>query len=139
MYKSILVPLDGSQNATKALDIAILYSKAFNSKVSILSVANNMSYGYEPMPAILYESFDNRAKKIVEVGKEYASERGVNVETFVKRGNPKQAIMEFAHNKGIDLIIIGKSGTNAFDRLVIGSTTADVVRNSDVHVLVVNA
>ncbi|MCH4165010.1 MAG: universal stress protein, partial [Lentilactobacillus diolivorans] len=59
--------------------------------------------------------------------------------TLIKRGYPKSIIAtDVPTDENIDLIVMGKSGTGALDRLIMGSTTAYVVRNAHVQVLVVN-
>lgn len=59
---------------------------------------------------------------------------------ILKEGAPKQIITEIANDAdlGIDLIVVGKSGTNAFSRLVIGSTTNYIVQHAEPNVFVVN-
>ena len=139
MYKKILVPLDGSKNSIKALDTAIEMSKIFKAKIVVLSVVDNTKLGYEPLPTKLYEGLDSNAKKVVEYGRDSAWNQGLTINGMVEKGNPKQVIVDYAQKNSIDLIIIGRSGMNALNQLVIGSTTAYIVRNANIQVLVVNA
>lgn len=140
MYRNILVPLDGSSNSKRALDEAIALSEKFGSKISIISVVNESNMIFTTgSPDMILKGLHSNAEDIVKNGKEQAAARGVDVDAFVERGIPKQIIAEeFPAAHDIDLIVIGKSGADAFDRLLIGSTTSYVVRKSKTKILVVN-
>ncbi|EEI25424.1 universal stress protein [Lactobacillus hilgardii] len=138
MYNNILVPIDGSENSSKALDVAIEYSKLFNSKITVLSVTNENYYGVGTLPPEAYTKIDDTAKRIVSNAEKFVSSKGIEVKGIAQKGNAKQVIVEFANSRA-DLVIIGKSGTNTLDRFIMGSTTEYVVRNAKVQVLVVNA
>nr|WP_283805073.1 universal stress protein [Lentilactobacillus rapi] len=82
----------------------------------------------------------NVANNIIEEAKKYVDSQGVKFETAVDIGNPKNIIAHiYPDQHDIDLIVIGKSGVDALNRVLIGSTTAYVVRNATTKVLVVNA
>ncbi|KRM40367.1 universal stress protein [Lentilactobacillus parafarraginis] len=140
MYNNILVPIDGSDNANKALDVALDLNKAFGSKITVLTVIHNIHYDSESLRSELYEGLLTNAHKLVEGCRDYAwNKAGVTIDSNVVDGNPKQEIIDFARDRQFDLIIIGKTGTNAINRVFLGSTTAYVVRHADTQVLVVNA
>lgn len=144
MYEHILVPLDGSRNSKQALEEAISLAKKFDSKLSLLTVINNTNFYYGAgaagMPPSMYDDQKKMADKILNDAKKYVDEQGVSYETSADIGNPKNIIAHiYPDQHGIDLIVIGKSGVDALNRLLIGSTTAYVVRNATTKVLVVNA
>ncbi|MCQ5149684.1 universal stress protein, partial [Coprococcus eutactus] len=60
-------------------------------------------------------------------------------ETYEIAGNPKLRIVNFAEeeDKNIDLIVIGATGTDMFDRLLVGSTTNYVINHAPCNVIVV--
>lgn len=140
MYRNILVPLDGSSNSKRALDEAINLSEKFGSRISILSVVNESNMIFTTgSPDMILTGLKSNSEEIAERGKKQAADRGISVDTFVERGIPKRLIAEeFPDEHDIDLIVIGKSGADAFDRLLLGSTTSYVVRKSQAKVLVVN-
>lgn len=140
MYRNILVPLDGSSNSKRALDEAIDLSSKFGSKIFILSVINDSNLIFTTgSPDMILQGLHSNAEEVAANGKKQAADRGIAVETFVERGIPKQIIAEqFPKEHDIDLIVIGKSGADAFDRLLIGSTTSYVVRRSKAKILVIN-
>lgn len=141
MYQNILVPLDGSENAKQALAEAIKLAKNFNAQITLLTVVNEgtlfMTAG--SVPNHYANELTHRAEMIEEEGKAAVKAAGLSVRTTILKGLPKNVITNFSADHDVDLIVIGKSGVDAFDRLLIGSTTACVVRNAKVKVLVVNA
>lgn len=53
--------------------------------------------------------------------------------------SPKASIAtDIPQKYAIDLIVMGKSGTNAVSRILLGSTTAYVVQKAEVNVTVIN-
>ncbi|KRL64543.1 universal stress family protein [Lentilactobacillus diolivorans DSM 14421] len=144
MYKNILVPLDGSNNSRQALQEAVTLAKQFDSTLSLVTVINNTNFYYGTgaagMPPRMYDDQKAMANKIIDEAKKYVEAQGVKYETSVDIGNPKNIIAHiYPGQHDIDLIVIGKSGVDALNRLLIGSTTAYVVRNATRKVLVVNA
>ncbi|GAA2972180.1 universal stress protein [Lentilactobacillus parakefiri] len=143
MYNNILVPLDGSRNSQQALEEACKLAKQFDSKLQLVTVINNTNFYYGAgaagMPPSMYDDQHKIAENIIAEVKKYADSQGVNYETAIDIGNPKNIIAHvYPDEHDVDLIVIGKSGVDAINRLLIGSTTAFVVRNATTKVLVVN-
>lgn len=88
--------------------------------------AHMISYLLE-QAGISSQNILRNAKKIISDAVDYG--------TQAKNGNPKSAIVEYAKEEKIDLIVIG--GTGAFSRLLLGSTTAYVVNHAPCNILVV--
>ncbi|WP_214464665.1 universal stress protein, partial [Levilactobacillus brevis] len=64
---------------------------------------------------------------------------GIDATTIQASGSVKEQIATTIPNEyDIDLIVIGKTGRDALSRLVLGSTTAYVVRKAKANVTVVN-
>lgn len=143
MYKNILVPLDGSKNSQLALEEACKLAKQFDSTIHLVTVINNTNFYYGAgaagMPPRMYDDQRDIAEKIINAAKKYADSQGVKYESSIDTGNPKNIIAHvYPDEHDVDLIVIGKSGVDAINRVLIGSTTAFVVRNSTTKVLVVN-
>ncbi|MTV81317.1 universal stress protein [Secundilactobacillus folii] len=141
MYSQILVPLDGSENSRSALKTAIQISRYFGSTITLMSVVNQsgMAIASGSIPYDLSGEFRKQAQGILTEGQKLTEEAGVQTKTIITEGIPKNEIVSAADKEGIDLIVMGKSGADAINRLLIGSTTAYVVRQANVQVLVVNA
>ncbi len=142
MYQTILVPLDGSANSQKALNVAVDIAKKFESKLILLSIIDSRHlYAFnEHVPADLPRNLLDTAKKGIAKSEAQVRESGIEVSSIVETGYPKSLIAkDVPSENNVDLIVMGKSGTGAIDRFVIGSTTEYVVRNASAQVLVVNA
>jgi nucleotide-binding universal stress UspA family protein len=74
--------------------------------------------------------------KLVSIAHELTAE-GINFRGRVLRGEPTKSIVEFARSEKANLIVMGKRGIGLKDRLLIGSTTLRVLRESSVPVLAV--
>jgi nucleotide-binding universal stress UspA family protein len=133
-YKSILVAVDGSEEAQyafhKAIDIA---KRNEGSKITIANVFNTSSYE---------RTTDDRAQKaseeLVSGYKSEAEAAGIeNVKSVIEYGSPKTLITrEIATSVGADLILCGATGLNAVERFITGSVTGAIVRSAKCDVLV---
>lgn len=141
MFSQILVPLDGSENAKSALKTAIQISRYFGSTITLMSVVNKsgMMVASGSIPYDLGAEMRKQAQGVLQEGQQMTDEAGIDAKTVITEGIPKNEIVDTAKKEGVDLIVMGKSGADALNRLLIGSTTAYVVRQADVKVLVVNA
>jgi nucleotide-binding universal stress UspA family protein len=64
---------------------------------------------------------------------------GVETRTAVRSGTAYEAILKYADEAGIDMVVTSTHGRSGIDRYVIGSVTEKVVRFADVPVLTVRA
>lgn len=146
MYSKILVPLDGSDNAYRALDHAIDLAKVFHSELYLLHIidtgrANSYSGGMAAglVYKELLENDEQRGQAILDKAVAIAEKEDVPVTRLQVKGATKPLIAKDIPEKyAIDLIAMGKSGTDALSRILLGSTTAYVVRNADTNVTVVS-
>ncbi len=143
MFKNILVPLDGSANSKRALDSAIEIAKDDKSKLFLLSIINTTTLYYGSgtspiMPNDLLEDQEKFSQHILDDAVAKVKDAGVDYNSELKIGNPKDIIAEaYPKANNIDLIVIGKTGKDALGKLLIGSTTSYVVRESPYKVMVV--
>lgn len=135
MFEKILVAVDGSGHAGKAVDIAIELAKRFDSRLIVLSVYRHQS-GYESSHALVRTSKvpdrpDTSLKEIatdaVAWAVERANEAGVGkVSKRVRRGPPARTIVKEAKNEGVDAIILGSRGLGDIGGLLLGSVSHKV-------------
>lgn len=141
MYDTILVPVDGSDNAMRAVEEAADLAKSFDATLQIVSVTSDqryVQYGVTLGQDVM-ESFRDRAEEILDDAREIAEKKGAKDETHFVVGVPKiQIAKELPEKYDASLIVIGKSGVNGISRAILGSTTAYVVRHSTVNVMVVD-
>lgn len=63
--------------------------------------------------------------------------KNINLITMIKEGKPADVILKTADEEDVNLIIMGKSGKNGLEKLILGNTTERVVRGAKVPVHVV--
>ncbi|GEK29466.1 universal stress protein [Furfurilactobacillus siliginis] len=138
--KHILVPTDGSENAKLALTTAIEIAKTSGADIALLQVVAPVYTTTEPLMQDMPSQMMEQARGYLSrLSKDATASTGfANISTHVIQGAPKPTIAkEFPQEHDIDLIVIGATGTNAFERALLGSTTGYVVRSAAIDVLVV--
>src|SRR3954470_6962474 len=112
MFRSIVVGTDGWETANKALNEAIALAKSLGARVSLVSA-------YEPVPksrlreearqtpADLQWMVNPREEvdSTLSDAADLVREAGVDVETFAREGDPADAILDVAEERGADLIV----------------------------------
>jgi nucleotide-binding universal stress UspA family protein len=140
---SVMVPLDGSEQAEAALPIAVELAKAMKLKVVLLQ-AYSVSIPYSD--DYLDEVAELKAKSQKEaIGyldskvRQLKSEGLVDVFPLASGGEAAETIIEWARGAANSLIAMCTHGRSGVKRWVLGSITEKVVRHSDCPVLVVRA
>ncbi len=67
------------------------------------------------------------------------SRPGLKVVRIVQLGNPRQQIVDYARQNGIDLIVLAPHARSSLGRFLLGSTTEAVVRHAPCPLLIVPA
>jgi nucleotide-binding universal stress UspA family protein len=140
--KKILFPTDFSEGSSHALQYAVDMVKHYGAKLDIVHVIYDIvktSGWYVPHISMdeMYKDIEKGAKKELErFGDEEI--RGLKgVERTILTGVPHDEILKFAKENKIDLIIMGSHGKKGIDRILFGSTAAQVVRFAPCPVLTV--
>ncbi len=146
MYSHILVPLDGSPLAETALTHAEGLARHLSSRLLLVRVANlpatligEVAPMGGPMPPELIEDAINaetdEAKEYLTKTAERLKGDGIETEWEVVEGDPSHAIIETAHTRNCDLIVMGTHGRSGLPRLVLGSVADRILRDSHLPVL----
>lgn len=139
-YTSILVPIDGSFEAELAFRKAVAVAKRNNAKLHILHVIDTRAFqSVSSFDSEMVEQVTQKAKETIDGYVKSAKDEGIKeVGSTIEYGAPKTIISEdFPKKADIDLIMIGATGLNAVERLLIGSVTEYVTRTAKCDVLVV--
>jgi nucleotide-binding universal stress UspA family protein len=149
MYKSILVPTDGSKLSCKAVKEAINFSKACGAKITVLHVMPDYRayiserYNVPPeMTAPVKKKFQGegaaRSKEIIDQACAQGTAAGVACAGIsVTSDEPYEAIIKQATKSKCDLIMMASHGRKGLQSLLLGSETAKVLVHSKIPVLVV--
>lgn len=137
--KKILVPLDGSKNSIRGLDMAIHIARQSQGTILALTVKTVPGiYALHPLGFLGINSGDE-AKKIIESAKVRAAKRGIKLTAKALAGDPGYDIARFANNakNKIDLVVIGARGRSSAKEMFLGSTSNYVLHKSKKPVLIV--
>ncbi|MFH0384930.1 universal stress protein [Streptococcus sp. A11] len=139
-YQSILVAVDGSTNAEVALQKAIQVAKRNQAKLTIAHVIDTRAlYNVVAFDASIYESLEKEAETLLGNYKKWATDAGLtDIATIVEFGNPKTLLStDIPQEAGADLMLLGATGLNTFERLLIGSSSEYIMRHTDIDILIV--
>lgn len=139
-YKHILVAIDGSYEAELAFRKAVEVALRNNGQLHLIHVIDTRAFqNISSFDSAMVEQVTETAKKTMDEYIVTANHLGLtDVDYSIEYGAPKSLIArEVPEKKDIDLIMIGATGLNAVERLLIGSVTEYVTRTAVCDVLVV--
>ena len=142
MFKKILLPTDGSELSTKAVQGALKMAGQLGASVVGLTVVEPYSYStlseYRPETLEAFEArnaqaAEQRLAPVVEAAKA----ANVPCETAtVKSFSPYEAIIDTAKKHGCDVIFMASHGRRGLSAVLLGSETQKVLTHSTIPVLV---
>ena len=143
MYKRILVPLDGSALAKKALDEAERLAKFFSAEIILFQVVPFMPiYGSPELvtPFIIDEKQKESAVRYLFNLAEELKKREFKVTTMVRTGQQVALeIIDYAKESGTDLIVMCTHGRSGITRWMLGSVTQKVLSRAETPVLLIRS
>jgi nucleotide-binding universal stress UspA family protein len=137
--KKILVPLDGSKNSIRGLDMAIHLARQSQGVIVGLCVKSVPGiYAIHPLGFLDFDT-SKELKKTLDDAKLRAAKKGIKLITKSLSGDPGYDIARFVNNKrnGIDLVVVGARGRSSAKELFLGSVSNYVLHKSKKPVLVV--
>lgn len=139
-YSNILIPTDGSEQATAAIDVGVDITSTYDARLHALSVVDTMAMGVDVRTADIFEMLEEVAQTAVETVETRAAQASISaIETAVKYGHPYREIHSYLDANDIDLIVMGTHGRSGIERYLLGSVTEKIVRTSPVPVLTVRS
>ena len=145
MFHSIVVGTDGSDTATQAVRQAIELARAVGARIELVSAYEPVSdarlreESIQRVPQDLHWMLNPRED--VEATLEQAAREvraaGVEVEVFARQGDPADAILDVAEERGSDLIVVGNKGMTGAKRFLLGSVPNKVSHHAPCSVLII--
>ena len=132
----ILLPVDFSERSSGAARCARLLSAHFGSTLTVLHVLPPPQYEFGAMDvsgSMLGELYFNRSAQAVRDLAAFTSAElpGIPATPVVVEGDPAATIVSYAHDHGVDLILMPTHGYGPFRRFILGSNTAKVLHDAD--------
>lgn len=137
--REILVPVDFSDCAEKALTYAIPFAKQFDARITLLHVVQlNYLVGTEFATVdYTFVEKDLRTQAARQLERLSGLSERVTCKTEVRTGQPVVEIVEAAKRLQTDLIIISTHGRTGLKHMLLGSVAENIVRHAPCPVLVV--
>lgn len=145
-YGHILVAVDASEPAKRAVARAARLARGTGARLSLLHVVRHMQVperlldmaDVEKITGVRGDLLVLVANKILREAKGIAAENGLReVETGFVDGDPATRIVEHAKDLGADLIVLGTRGLGKIRTAFLGSVSRKVTNLAEVDVLVV--
>lgn len=139
--KTIIVPIDFSEQSENALKVAASLAKKHGSEIIALHMLElneamiSSSEGFHPEQTVfLIKMAEKRINEFLD--KPYLE--GVkNVTPIIKHFKVFSEVNDVAEKHGADMIIMGSHGSDGLKEIFVGSNAEKVVRNSEIPVLVI--
>jgi nucleotide-binding universal stress UspA family protein len=142
--KTILVATDFSSDADAAIEMAIEFALAFDSKLELFHAYHveippiYAGFGGDfTRPADILEPIREGAEATMNKVVEEVAARGLDVRGRVAMDYASRAILDEAERLLADLIVMGTRGLSGLDHLVLGSTAERVIRLAHCPVMTV--
>ena len=134
----VLVATDGSEHSMKAVQRGLELAETQKAQVTLMSVAYYVADYMEGMPPNIQDKLEDEARAALKKAKALFDAKNLPVETVLEAGLvPANLIIQKAQEGKFDRIIIGSTGMNALERIIMGSTASKVVAHAPCEVTVV--
>ncbi|HUT05993.1 MAG TPA: universal stress protein [Nitrosopumilaceae archaeon] len=135
----ILVPLDGSKNSQRGLEMAISMARQFGATITgIYSIYAPPHSEFRGVGSV-GESLNIEVKKFLAEAKLLSAQNGIVFKEKLMRGDIGYNIIKIAHNKKekFNLIVMGSRGRGSMKEMFFGSVSNYVIHASKIPVLIV--
>jgi nucleotide-binding universal stress UspA family protein len=145
MYRTILVPLDGSKRAEAILCHVEELALRYQATVVFLRVLDPIPLRPTPVgvpPPMEQPELEHRRKKVVSYLAAHTGvfrEKGIDAQARVVHGPVVEAIIDAAEREAADLIALASHGRTGLSRVFYGSVAAGVLHRVDRPLLLIRS
>lgn len=139
-YERILVAIDGSYESELAFNKGVMIALRNDASLLLTHVIDTRALqSVATFDTYVYDRLSQEAKEVLDAFEKQARQAGLSkVKQLIEFGNPKTLLAtEIPERENIDLIMVGATGLNTFERLLIGSSSEYILRHAKVDLLVV--
>lgn len=135
MYRRILLPTDGSEGSQRAIEHAVALADEVGATIHAVYVLNATEF--DELDGNALDERKRTGESALDAVGRAAGRAGVDVETELRRGTPHEEILAAVDESTADAIVMGTHGRTGIDRLLVGSVTERVIRESPIPVTTV--
>ena len=134
----ILVPLDGSKNSQRGLEMAIRLARQCGATITGIYSINAQSNSEFRSVGTVTDKLNKEIEKILNNAKVLAAQNGIVFKERKMRGDVGYNIVKLAQGKeGFDMIVIGSRGRSAAKEMFFGSVSNYVIHAAKIPVVIV--
>jgi nucleotide-binding universal stress UspA family protein len=143
MFSKVLVGIDGSPFAEKALRCAVDIAKTYRSKLIIVHVVLRRFYAVAPSEAgilattVFVKEMETEGKEIINKAEAYVREQGVDYDCRLLQGVPAEEIVKLSQDEKADLVVLGSRGLSEVRAFLLGSVSDKVSHHTKCPTLIV--
>jgi len=138
-----IVGVDGSPPSRRAVDFAARHAAHSGGRLLLANIIHWS--GYTPLsveeamtrPRDKKEEERQATEEVLEPLSQIAREQGIEAETFHTWGHPADRLKKLAHERGAELIVVGRRGHSNLAEIILGSVSNSIAHISDIPVLIV--
>ena len=147
MYKKILLPTDGSENAKRAAEHALKMGSRSGAEILVLNVVETPRFRgirsvdktelRKKLEQEGQNAFDEYSGMLAEIVDEGKCQKDVKLDLKFEEGSPADKILKTIDERNIDLVVMGTSGKHGINRFLLGSVAENTMRSAPCPVLVI--
>jgi len=142
LFQNILVPVDLSNQSTRAFKVALDVAKKYNSKITILTCleagASHHLYYESGASSQQIKKQSKVVKKHFEKLESLAEKNNIPIKSKILTSESAvNSIVTFAKSRKHDLVVIGSHGRTGFDKWLLGSVANGVSQKTNCPILIV--
>ena len=140
----MLVAIDGSTYAAKALDYAVGLAEKCSASINIIHIVPEIDFlmsRLEPSKSqfvkYINEGLEEAGRTILSESEKTVKTSNINVATFLKHGDTAEKIIETADEVKADLIVVGQKGLGFGEGFSLGSVVHKVSQQAKCPILII--
>lgn len=139
IFNKVLVAVDGSEHANRALQQAIELIQALQNKPSLTAVHVNpiMMVAEPPLGIDIDAELNEEGHELTEPYRQLLDQTGIQYDINYQTGDPAKIISDLANTQNYDLIVMGTRGMSKMSELFLGSVSHTVIQHANCPVLTV--
>lgn len=138
----LLIPVDGSDNALRAVNLAISQSALLKAapEILLLNVQWNVAAGNVKLfisQETINDYYREQGESALQAARTVLEAAGLSYRYHISIGTPAEAIAQYADAENVDQIIMGRQGQGGLQSLLLGSVANRLLHLTDKPVLLV--
>ena len=142
MAARIVVAVDGSEPARRAVEWCAVYARSFDAEVVVVHavavpIYAGMGQPYVWVPSPTPEQREALRDVVARDWSKPLADAGVPFRVVLVDGDPAPAIIDLARTEDAALVVVGRRGLGGFKELVLGSTSHHLSHHLDRPLVIV--